>query len=356
MTQQLRDTFVAHEHLAPDADLALEGIQTRIRTRRRSRIAVSGAVVAVAGVVAGAAVLLGTRVDHNATGAGQSPDLVSIAAGWLPANARLDRTTNEFGYQTRVYVTPQDTSPIRSISIGLHPGDALPWDGTDQPSRDLTVGGHPASESIVEQLYMLAMRLTDHQIATVEIGTSGSSADPAMRDTAIRVLTSMRFDRHDPVGSQFTLTYVPNGLTVRGLDRCYNVDPGTTCGSTSTTTLAPPSAVGPQVRGSLGKASDIVTGGSTVPARPTQSSRSATVSASITPWRSMQKSWSQSPFTTEPGRPVDGHRTWVVTSPGQTALWIDNLRPGTSIVVDSGPGLTSLDEMYRVADGLHWTG
>jgi len=90
--------------------------------------------------------------------------------------------------------------------------------------------------------------------------------------------------------------------------------------------------------------------------RPTQSSANATVSASIAPWQSMQKSWSRSPFTTEPGRPVDGHRTWVVTSPGQTALWIDNLRPGTSIVVNSGPGLTTLDEMYRVADGLRWTG
>ena len=52
------------------------------------------------------------------------------------------------------------------------------------------------------------------------------------------------------------------------------------------------------------------------------------------------------------GRPVQGHQTFVIAGSNTPMLWIDNVRPSVSISITGGPGVTTLAEVYRIADGL----
>lgn len=339
MTQQLRDTFVAHEHLTPDADLALEAIQHRIRTRHRSRVAVTSAVVAVAGVVAGASLVVGGthgRGPAHTSAAQQpsvppartalpAPDHVTIAAGWLPAGpVHAGVIGNGFGQQYRSYNVTTEAGWVY-VLLETEPGTALP---TSVPHKnpgtphDVRLGGHTVREwsgNEPPSWYHAAFVLPGGRVATVGIdGGDGSAA--TLVAIGRHVLTTMRFDRHDPIRTGYQVGYLPPGVVVKSVsmddtNNTYYV-------------LAPPSATSNDAIPSYGtsEARTIPTPPAGAPAKPN--------------------------LPAQPGRPVQGHPTRTSAGSNPTSLWIDGVRPGVSIQVHRGPGVTTVEQLYRIADGL----
>jgi len=347
MTQQLRDTFLAHEHLAPNADLALEAIEHRIRTRRRSRAAVTGAVVAVAGIVAGASVVAGGT--HRSTPAPThipvakqptapptraalpAPAHLTIAAGWLPAGTMHEViASNGFGSQMRGYdVSTGATSTY--VLISAEPGTALPTSYKRGTPRDVRIGGHLVREWSVDDWYHAAFVRPGGGVATIEIeggANQGKGADGSAAELAAvgqHVLTAMRFDRHDPIKADFAIGYLPPGLAVRSVTRDKS--------SGTSYILAPPTA----------KVSDTMPDYTTVSELPETHAQLAQGAS-----RSHKKPGQ--PLT--PGRPVKGHVTYLSSDTTPTSLWVDSVRPGVSIQITGGPGATTANDLYRIADGL----
>ena len=343
-TQILNETFASHEHLTPDADLALDGIQHRLRTRRRSRVAMAGVVAAVAATAVGAAFLTdaadhanhATRAPaaHQPTAAKTqlqvplpAPDHITIAAGWLPAGTVkgvvLD---NGFGQQARGYdVTADDGSSVY-VLIGTQPGTSLPATYKRGTAHDRSVNGRSAREWSVDDWYHLAILLPDVQVATVEIeggpnqGKGGDGSAAALAAIGRKVGEHLDLNRHDSITPGFALSYLPAGVVTRAVGR--DAQSGTSY------TLASPGAQWSE----------------TMP-------NYATVNEFGGLWSAMRTSQKGLP-PASPGRAVQGHPTYVVSGGKVPYLWIDGVRPGISISIIGGPGVTTLAEVYKIADGL----
>jgi hypothetical protein len=344
--QILRQTFSAHEHLSPDAESALDGIKHRVRTRHRSRIAIAGAVAAVVAVAVGASLLAGTerQAGHGPTRSAPparqphiaaphpvaAPDHVTIAAGWLPAGevaqVELD---NSFGHQLRGYTVTSGQDSVY-VLIGIAPGSVLPTDYKRGTPHDLTISARPAREWSVDDWYYLAFVAPGGRIATVDIeggknqGKGGDGSAAALAAIGRNVAAHLDLNRHDPIRTGFALSYLPAGLVVQAVSGKGQNDAGYT--------LAPATA----------RWQDQM---------PTY----ATVTKVSQAWRNLAR---QRPHVDKPappttaGRPVQGHRTYVVTGGDTPVLWIDEIQPGVSIEISGGPGVASLAEVYRIADGL----
>ena len=230
MTQLLRDTFVAHEHLAPDADLALEAIQHRVRTRRRRTItttlSATGAVAAVAAVAVVASVVTTSprRAQQVATSAppiATTPSKpthqaappavaapVTIAAGWLPAG-KVERAAVDvgFGFESVDYTVTPASGPALVVDIGRSPDNALPDDSKrGGPSADLQVNGRPAREwNAVSNTntYYIDFLLPGRGAGSVQVSSANPDQviPPALRlQIGRHIANAMQFDRHDEIG------------------------------------------------------------------------------------------------------------------------------------------------------------
>ena len=333
-TQILSETFASHEHLAPDADLALDGIQHRVSTLRQSRIAVAGVVTTVAAMAVGGAVLAGaarhTAHDPAAhqpmaatTQVAPAPDYVTIAAGWLPPGKVLQTgLSNGFGRQTHGYDVTATGGTSTHVLVSTEPGTALPTTYKLGTPHDLTVGGLPAREWSVDDWYYLAILQLDGQVVAVEIrggpnqgkGLDGSAA--ALTAVGQKVGANLDLNRHDSINPSFGLSDLPAGVEVRAASRDHQ--------SGTAYTIASPSA------------------------QPSETSDYARVSE-------FGGSWASRHGSTDPalsGRPVQGHPTYVIAGRAFPGLWIDNVHPGVSISIVGGPGVTTIADVYKIADGL----
>jgi hypothetical protein len=343
-TEILRRTFAAHEHMAPDAELALDGIQHGVRTRRRSRAAVAGAVVTVAAVVVGAS-FLSSAAKHPAQApagkapgpaparartAAPAPDFVTIAAGWLPSGAvQQTLLSNSFGQQVRGYnVTSGATSVY--VLVGIEPRTASPIDHKRGTPREFSVNGRQATEWSVDDWYDATIVLSDGQEATVEIagganqGKGGDGSAAALAAIGRRVAAHLELQRHDSINPSFALSYVPRGLVVRAVSR--DAQNGTSY------TVAGAGAHWSETMPNYATVSE--SRESTQPQRGSGTKKGDPLAGSTH------------------GRAVQGHRTLVSASGEVPTLWVTGVRPGVSIVLNGGPGVTSLAELYRIADGL----
>jgi len=255
------------------------------------------------------------------------PDTVTIAAGWLPAGyTRPVIATRSYGTQLRGYDIETPAGHL-SVLVGSQPGTALPTSSKRGEPRDVTVAGRPGREWSVDGWYRLAVRLPQARIATVDVTGSGDAKGtqrPAAELAGIgrRVAAQLQLDRRDRIDTDFTLADVPAGLAVRGV--AHHVDGGTSY------SLAAPTAP-------AGK-----------PAR-----RSVDVSEATQAWRTPQGK-PRPPATA--GRGVQGRPTWVYRTEAGPVLWVDELRPGRSVVLSSTAPGSTLDDLYRIADGIRWTG
>ncbi len=345
----LHQTFSSHEHLTPDADLTLDAIRHRVRTRHRSRAAIAGVVAVVVAVAVGASFL---PRAHDAAPSKQesrsvapakkptapklhpvkAPDYVTVAAGWLPPGKSSQVLIgNGFGQQTRGYnVTSGGQSTY--VLIGIQPGRALPTSNKRGTPNDLTIGERPAREWSVDDWYYLAITLPGGRIATVDIegghnqGKGGDGSAAALAAIGRNVGAHLELNRHDPIKSGFALSYVPPGLAVQSVSSddqngtSYTIAPANAHWSDQ----MPMYATVNEVRGT---AAEIPAAGG--PPSPQKG---------VPPMKA--------------GRPVQGHHTFVIAGSNTPMLWIDNVRPSVSISITGGPGVTTLAEVYRIADGL----
>jgi hypothetical protein len=345
--QILAQTFAEHESLAPDPELTLDGVHQRVRTRRRQTVTRSLTVAAAAATAA--AVALGSSLigadrpapqQHVAPATATTPaapaaapDFVNVAAGWLPpGRSKQVVVWNTFNEQGRGYTVAAAAGSQTYILLGLAPGTALPTAYKRGTPRDLVLAGRPAREWSVDDWYYLATVLPQGRIGTVSVqggqaeGKGGDSSAAALAAVGRQVAAHLRLDRHDPIRTDFSLTHLPPGFVVRGLN--WDTQSGTSY------TLAPRAA----------RVTDETVNYPVV--AEYQGTR-----ASLTGKGADAKGGKREPTVT-PGRPVQGHRTYLIGSRTYPVLFIDSVRPGVSITLAGGTALTDRAELYRIADGL----
>jgi hypothetical protein len=320
--QLLRNTFAEHEHLAPDAELAFDGIRRRIRTRRRSRLAVAGAIATVAAIGAGSAVIANTGGHRDKPENPPAPRSVSAAPtevtftpGWLPAGAVETSTANEYGQQFRYYDAGIGGTTVR-LTIILGHGPMQLKGGV----HDFFLGGHPAREVGDGGAYLLDVTEPGGQLVQVQLIAIRKSGDAAALAAAgRRVASEIRFGRHDAIKHRYSLSYIPAALAIRSMS-WNGTHPGTSY------TLAGPGE-------SAGGSAKIL------------------IQEERVPWTTYKQGANYGAgMSHRPGRAVQGHPTYVSSVGNSTQLWIDGALPDASIALDSeGYGLADL---YKIADGL----
>ena len=335
MTRLLRITFIDHEHLAPDADLALEAIQDRIRGRRRSRAAIGGAVAAVVATVVGALVVANSASDtagapavRPATSSHPAPSdwppdppeghplSLDVGAGWLPAGAVESARILRKGEEHDIYTMPVGGGAA-TIKFGLKP--MIGPMTYPSPSAGFTVNNHarvhgyPAAEksssTSYEAMFDVPHRLRVYAHVTLE------QAMPTFSIAAIgrHIANSLVIDRNVPLPLEVRPRYMTHGLELsQSMWRPPHDTTLTYSVSDSTTT--------PTIQ----------------------------LATSTSSWASAQLPAGQ----TSAGWPVQGHPTHVTRfdKTRATQVWIEGVGPGSATVV--GVAGVSLAELYRVADGL----
>lgn len=349
MTQQLRDTFVAHEHLAPDADLALEAIQHRITSRRRSRIAVAGTVLTVAAVSAAISIpLLGHgRATHSGhppatSGVGNPSEFyLTFAATWLPSGAvhstptswrsqgtgglRYDVDDGSSGYAISVSTDTRQPSE-KSIMTGTwntkvtSHGRAKWIEFTVPPEsvHQTTIGGRPAWEAGTAHHCEVAFSLPSGLSGNVSLTTAQdlSATDPAV--LCRKVAAGVEEGQHNPIHVPLKLGYLPPGYAMTDITPANGFQFDAT----------PASGTGPelQIGQDMGE-----------PHQRPQVASPGPLGDYVTH-----------------GRPVQGHDTYEDVSKdikGGRALIVYDFRPGVTVMLSGG---LDLNELYRVADQMHW--
>lgn len=337
----LTDTFAAHEHLAPDAEATLAEITRRLDDPHpaRGRLAVVGAAAAVAAVAAGATLLVGDEpVSRDAIPA-VSPtltapypvDTLTVAPGWLPpGEVAPEHVSTGYGDQTRTYQITRRPGSVLHLAVRTAPGSRLPTRShLETTARDRTVAGRPAREWSLPGQYYVVVALPRGRLASVSLHGDRGDTAAGLAGIGRRVAEQLRLDRAERVDTDYELTSVPAGRAVMSLDVTLMTGEGVVAGGTSYTVAAP---------------------STTAAERKGQSIHVAQYNRS---WRTME--FRPAPPVTTPGREVQGRPTLVVAGGGPT-LWIDEIRPGVSIRLSTNAPGASLDDLYRIADGIRWTG
>jgi hypothetical protein len=344
----LNQTFVEHEWLAPDSELAKAELYRHLRARHHRRVRASLAVVSAA--VAAAAVTLGAvqlgavkpdRPDAGAVGSASAPvvphkappaprlvpmpNTLTLGAGWLPGGTTEVRNGNDDGSQYRGFMINGGGDPNREdwpssyLQIAEEP-EGLDR-GFDADPRDLRINGKPALEFLGDKQYTLLVQLAPGRRLEVSVRDNASAEELAT--IGRRVAENVRWDRRDPIRSSFGLTYLPAGNHVRGVDRDVSL-----VGQGTTLYLDEPKAPSPHgfAEPNFQVAEADADGHATHVIIP----REATV-----------------------GRPVQGHRTKVAQNGIGAVLWVEGLLGKKSILISGGPG--TLPELYKIAAGIRPT-
>ena len=82
--------------------------------------------------------------------------------------------------------------------------------------------------------------------------------------------------------------------------------------------------------------------------RRTEPDPLVTVMATTGTWKASNYSKDRGPAVA--GRPVRGHRVWVVDDGRARTLWVESLWPGQSFYLN-GFGV-DVDELYRIVEGI----
>ncbi len=338
--QILRDSFTAHEHLAADADDTLAGVYRQLDGRRRGRLVAAasiGGTVAVVAVLALGTVELGNRsaapkppVAAATTAPRPTPTpkpaprtalpmpaYTTISSGWLPAGTRQEDfiANGDGGQSLGTTITSGQTSTY--VLLGLQPGRVLPSTYKRGTPHDLTIAGHPAREWSVDDWYHLDL-LLDGQVASVEIeggagggkGNDGSAATLAA--VGRHVAATFRVGARQPIKTGLAFSYLPAGLRVSDIVSANQ-----------------------QVSFTLAGAAAPV---STPDAQP--------------PTVTWQQGGPPNTLAADAGRAVQGHPTLVSTAGAYPVLLLPNVHPGVDVRLDGGDGVTTLAQLYAIADGL----
>ena len=242
---------------------------------------------------------------------------------WLPAAGQQVTASIGYGEQYRGYNLHVDGFDLY-VLLSLTNATALPTNKKGGAPVDITVAGYPAREWAADHYYTLAVQINPHQIATVNLqatnDTGGNGTAANLTAMGRHVATALCTDGNDALTPYYALTYLPPGTVVAYVDR-YGTQEG------SSYQLAP--------------AHD-----SSTP-RPTLASVTEVVG---------DPAKVHGPGQTTPGRQVQGHPTVVRHVNGGYGLTVLNFRPNISIDLYTGHGVSTLAELYRIADGLRWNG
>jgi hypothetical protein len=241
----LRDVMVDRANRRPDAAEILEAVHSRADGHRlawRHSVTVIGAACAVAAIAVGTAGLAHRASGHLSTPAGAGPittaaepDLSTptaarsrtpysgsatvtpsarrpwqptsrpystIAAGWLPGQARQVDALNWPGFEQRDYDVVVDGTHM-DVIVYLEDGISLPSQTEAGPAdRDIMINRHPAREFIADRATIVAVDLGNGKIAFA--GPSVQATTPQVTsqritEIAVRVATNIEFDRHDRI-------------------------------------------------------------------------------------------------------------------------------------------------------------
>jgi hypothetical protein len=344
--QLLSQTFAAHEHLSPDPEATLDGVHRAIHTRRRAvtrSVTVAAAAATVAAVAVGASVVGAHRSavpGRSVAPAGAGTDraggnpapavsagrygFLTLGPGWLPVgatqtlashSARDGQDGQRLVYEARDAIPGHGSARIElTLDVGEQPDHGSTLFGS--PSHT-TVGGRPGTEWRGGSGYFVTFPAPSGHRATVSVTVDRDApAADALRTLGRAIATSLRSDQRTPLRTTFTLGSLPPGYEIRGvsLERgtTYQLGrPGSGNGDLPYITVG-------EVQGGR---EQILShpGGKTV-----------------------------APST--PGRPVNGHPTWVVTSHDYPGVFVEHYRPGWSLTVFG----TAIDvsTLYRIADGV----
>ncbi|MEN3362177.1 MAG: hypothetical protein V7637_6159 [Mycobacteriales bacterium] len=328
----LHQTFVEHEHLAPDTEQARTAFYLHLRQRRRRRThqslaaltaAVAAAAVTVAGIqVRGAPPAADRATAGRGTPTAQGttrpphprppgplplPTTLTLGAGWLPGATTEVVDANGFGRQQRGFLL-KGGGPHSYVLITAEPGGLTsPYGGAP---HDLLINGKQAREYRQTGVYYIAVRVAPGRILSVYVGDNAGAEQLAV--IGRRVAENLRLDRHDTVTLPFALTYLPAGTGARGFER------DTVAGNT-TLRIGPP-----------GLRQDI--------------------DAPFTVMEAVTGDDAILPPSPKHGRPIQGHPTRYASTSDTTYLWVDGFLGQHSVLITGRPG--TLAELYKIADGL----
>jgi hypothetical protein len=342
--QILTQTFADHESLMPDPEATLDGVHHQLRVRRKrlvtGSLTVGAAAATVSAIVLGTSMLGGGTRTRAVTPAGPgSASAASTASrpetgtfgyltfgpGWLPvgthqmlaahATEGAAHDAQRLVYQARGAIPGQPTTRIAlSLGVGERP-EARP-DSLYGTARSTTVGSRPGTEWAGRNGYFVSFTTPAGQPVTV--GITGNRGEPdataPLRTLGRAVAGSLRFDQRTPLPTSFTLDFVPTGFVISGV----SIQQGTSY------TLRPAG----------GAEQPYITVGETAGGYAENLAKGA-----------------QSGVT--PGNAVNGHRTFVVTSRAYPVLFVENYRPGWSLLVSGSQIRGDLSVLYRIASAVH---
>ena len=226
-------------------------------------------------------------------------------------------------------VTGADTVTT-DVELAVHAGsDLTPTDGSPPAEmgyrqQDLTIAGRPAREwrndtGRQDSMYTVALRLPEDRVVQVKVYVplSIEGRGATLATIGRRVAASLRLDRPEPIDTAFRPTYLPSGFVVQEVGRSDQV--GTSW------ILAAPGAVPGAPAVFLSQDSHALDRGS--------------IEATVAD-----------------GRPVQGRPTYVLTSDAGITLRVEGFRPGVSVEITATQTAVPLDELYKIAEGIRWTG
>jgi hypothetical protein len=343
--QILRDTFVDHEHLTPDADETLRRVHdeigrrtgvTHLGSRRRPFVVVAtgiGVAATIVGIVAASVIF---KSDDRPTGPTQpatqstqpvpsgtsslgshtgpvtaaSVEYLTVAAGYLPPGTvtQVLGENGSFG-ELRNYVVTGGTST--KVDLTSAPSvAALPGTTTfTGPGTSLKVAGHVARQWAKTGLSRVIVNRSGG-VTAVDVTRTAMPAS-AIAALARTIAGGLRYDRHDALKPEFRLGYVPAGSVIAELA----VD-----NQRTTTWLLGRTAAGGSAP--LGANTNVYS----TDAPPVL--RGAA------------------------GRKVQGHVTRTGTKDGVPVLEIVGAVGRHTIVISGGPGAMNLSGLYKIGDGL----
>jgi hypothetical protein len=335
----LAETFAAHEYLAPPAHELWPGIEHGIRARRRRRVVVGAfaavAVVGGGGAVAGGALpgtgapaKPGTSAGAPTGSSGSSTPSngtlsIPIQAGWLPPGAVEEARFAVYGRTGLSYLVNGNQY------VMLNTGEP---DGIKEgPGTPTTVNGRPATEwTRTTGQYSVRFALPSGTVVSVSVMGGGPGSTGADRRSIGRRVAASITDGHHLLVSplDYTISAFPPGLALRGISRAmsHTIPRGTVY------TLAAPGTTHP------------------VPA-----SQQVQVSTNRDGIPRVGQVWDAAGHRTRvavAGRPVQGHPTVVASWTGGVSLWIPGLLPGVTIEISGGSEVSTLAQLYALADSI----
>jgi len=339
----IRDTFTAHEHLAPDAAAVLASVHDEFGHRGglRRPLAVAASVALVGGAAAAAAELGGSDPARHPADAG-SPVSSSAAAprvqaltmpfdlGWLPSGtvhylARRINVGAAAGSHTPVfdgeYLMAIDTSSgTVVVDVQQLPGPVGEARFKCGPGQAVTIDGRSGTESAdAGGACGYEVYFTDSARGTMYVNVAAHHGDQVAAGDLVsigrQVAGGVSFPGTAEVTPEFGVGYVPDGLRVRAFDVAAADSTAPSAGDTSGTGTSYDLGDDAHLDGAVDIGSDFLP----MPGQGT------------------------------PGADVQGRPTLSYDDDGYRTVVVKRAVDGRDVRLS---GKVPLAELYRIADGL----